>query len=83
MRNYLIKTPVLLKAIYNRCIWHIKDNANSVYITFDDGPHPEITPFILDQLKLFKAKATLAPFSQCLSMRTCKVLIPLNTKKQS
>ncbi|HMN33123.1 MAG: polysaccharide deacetylase family protein [Chitinophagaceae bacterium] len=58
MRNYLIKTPIILKALYNRCIWHIKDNANSVYVTFDDGPHPKATPFILEQLKKFNAKAT-------------------------
>ncbi len=58
MRNYLIKTPIILKALYNRCIWHIKDNANSVYITFDDGPHPKATPFILEQLKKYNAKAT-------------------------
>ncbi|MBK7690826.1 MAG: polysaccharide deacetylase family protein [Bacteroidetes bacterium] len=58
MRNYLIKTPVLLKAIYNRCIWHINDHANSVYLTFDDGPHPTVTPFVLDQLKAYNAKAT-------------------------
>ncbi|MBL7766025.1 MAG: polysaccharide deacetylase family protein [Chitinophagaceae bacterium] len=58
MKNYVVKTPGLLKAIYNRCIWHIKEPANSVYITFDDGPHPNVTPFILDQLAAFQAKAT-------------------------
>ena len=58
MRNYLIKTPRLLKAIYNRCIWHINEHANSVYLTFDDGPHPEITHFVLEQLKQYHAKAT-------------------------
>jgi len=58
MRNYLIKTPRLLKAIYNRCIWHINEHANSVYLTFDDGPHPEITHFVLEQLKQYQAKAT-------------------------
>lgn len=58
MRNYLIKTPRLLKALYAQCIWHINDHANSVYITFDDGPHPRITQFVLDQLKNFNAKAT-------------------------
>lgn len=58
MRNYLIKTPRLLKAIYNRCIWHIKEHANSIYLTFDDGPHPEITAFVLDQLKKYDAKAS-------------------------
>ncbi len=58
MRNYLIKTPRLLKAMYNQCIWHIKDHANSVYITFDDGPHPQITPYVLEQLEKYNAKAT-------------------------
>lgn len=58
MRPYLVKTPRLLKALYNQCIWHINEPANSVYLTFDDGPHPEVTPFVLDQLAQFKAKAT-------------------------
>ena len=58
MRNYLVKTPRLLKAMYTQCIWHINDHANSVYITFDDGPHPTVTPFVLDQLATFNAKAT-------------------------
>lgn len=30
----------------------------SVYITFDDGPHPVITPFVLEQLRRYNAKAT-------------------------
>lgn len=47
-----------MKAIYNKCIWHIKDNANSVYITFDDGPHPVATPYILEMLNKYNAKAT-------------------------
>jgi peptidoglycan/xylan/chitin deacetylase (PgdA/CDA1 family) len=58
MRPYLVKTPRLLKALYNQCIWHINEPANSVYLTFDDGPHPTVTPFVLDQLAQFKAKAT-------------------------
>lgn len=58
MKNYLIKTPTIFKAIYNRCIWHVTEHANSVYITFDDGPHPVITPWVLTQLKKYNAKAT-------------------------
>ena len=58
MRNYLIKTPRLLKALYSQCIWHINDHANSVYITFDDGPHPTITDFVLKQLEKYQAKAS-------------------------
>ncbi len=58
MRNYLVKTPRILKAAYNNCIWHIDEPANSVYLTFDDGPHPTITPFVLAELKKANAKAT-------------------------
>lgn len=58
MRNYLIKTPVLLKAIYNRCVWHINEHANSIYLTFDDGPHIAATPFVLETLRKYNAKAT-------------------------
>lgn len=58
MRNYLIKTPRLLKALYSQCIWHVNDHANSVYITFDDGPHPSVTDFVLKQLEKFHAKAS-------------------------
>lgn len=58
MRNYLVKTPRLLKALYSQCIWHINDHANSVYLTFDDGPHPTITPFVLKQLEHYRARAT-------------------------
>lgn len=31
---------------------------NTLYLTFDDGPHPEVTPWVLDELKRFNAKAT-------------------------
>ena len=30
----------------------------AIYLTFDDGPHPEATPFVLDELKKYNAKAT-------------------------
>lgn len=58
MRNYLVKTPRLLKAAYSSCLWSMRERTNDVYITFDDGPHPIITPFVLDQLKKYNAKAT-------------------------
>lgn len=58
MRPYLVKTPRILKALYNQGIWHIKEHSNSIYLTFDDGPHPVATPFVLDALKEYQAKAT-------------------------
>jgi peptidoglycan/xylan/chitin deacetylase (PgdA/CDA1 family) len=55
---YSVKTPWWLKLLYKDCIWSIKDTKKVVYLTFDDGPHPSITPFVLDLLKKYNAKAT-------------------------
>lgn len=56
---YLVKTPWLLKKIYPTLIWDKNiTNTNAIYLTFDDGPHPIATPFVLDVLKEYNAKAT-------------------------
>jgi len=44
--------------IYPKYTWRREARDNRVYLTFDDGPHPEITPWVLDQLRIFNAKAT-------------------------
>ena len=55
---YLIKTPGWLKRIYNNCIWEINTKEKIVYLSFDDGPHPIATPFVLNELRKYNAKAT-------------------------
>ena len=55
---YFVKTPWLLKKLYSQCIWEVKTAQNDLYLSFDDGPHPEATPFVLQELKKFNAKAT-------------------------
>ena len=55
---YLVKTPWLLKKIYPECIWKINTIEKVIYLTFDDGPQPRATPFVLDELKKYNAKAT-------------------------
>lgn len=56
----LAKTPRLLKALLpSRLIWKMPANEDAkVYLTFDDGPHPTVTPFVLYNLKEYGAKAT-------------------------
>ena len=39
-------------------IWDLPNDRNEVYLTFDDGPRPEVTPWVLDQLDKYNAKAT-------------------------
>ncbi len=47
-----------LRWIYPHALWRINPKERAVYLTFDDGPIPEATPFILDVLDRFGAKAT-------------------------
>jgi peptidoglycan-N-acetylglucosamine deacetylase len=55
---YLVKTPWLLKAAYPTLTWKVPTHLNEVFITFDDGPHKEITPFVLETLQKNYARAT-------------------------
>ncbi len=57
---YRVKTPsILSKVLYRNLVWKIPvGDTPAVYLTFDDGPHPTATPFVLDQLKEYNAKAT-------------------------
>ncbi|GAA0527495.1 polysaccharide deacetylase family protein [Chitinophaga japonensis] len=55
---YLTSTPGILKALYSSCTWQLSPARQAVYLTFDDGPHPQATPFVMEQLKKYDAKAT-------------------------
>ena len=55
----IIEQPArFLRWIYPHAIWRMDPSEKAVYLTFDDGPIPEATPFILDTLKAYDAKAT-------------------------
>lgn len=58
MSPYIVHTPWWLASLYPRCTWHMPVEDKSVYLTFDDGPHPVITPFVLNELEKVGAKAT-------------------------
>lgn len=55
---YFVTTPWWLRKFFPGCIWDIKTKEKVIYLTFDDGPHPVITPFVLDTLKEYNAGAT-------------------------
>lgn len=55
---YLVKTPWLFKKLFPNYIWDLPNNEHKIYLSFDDGPHPTATPFVLDVLKEYHAKAT-------------------------
>lgn len=55
---YLVRTPRVLKSISHNLIWEIPPNGNELFLTFDDGPVPEVTPQVLDILDERDIKAT-------------------------
>lgn len=55
---YLVKSPFFLKKYYSNFVWKIPTTEKIIYLTFDDGPTPEITEWTLTTLKKFNAKAT-------------------------
>ncbi|MCF8274164.1 MAG: polysaccharide deacetylase family protein [Flavobacteriaceae bacterium] len=52
------KTPSVVKKMFPKYVWSISTTEAVIYLTFDDGPTPEITEWTLQQLKKFHAKAT-------------------------
>ncbi len=57
-RMYPVKTPFWLSYLYPSLTWHESRTDKCIYLTFDDGPIPIVTPFVLKTLKKFEAKAT-------------------------
>ena len=53
-----ITTPKVVKSLFPNLIWDIPTKSKDIYLTFDDGPTPEITNWVLKTLKQFNAKAT-------------------------
>ncbi len=58
MRPYLVKTPRLVQRFFHNYSWRIKTIKKEIYLTFDDGPVPDFTPWVLETLERYKAKAT-------------------------
>ncbi|NNE32592.1 MAG: polysaccharide deacetylase family protein [Winogradskyella sp.] len=52
------KTPGFVKSLFPNLVWSVNTGKKELYLTFDDGPIPEITEWVLQQLKNYNAKAT-------------------------
>lgn len=56
---YLVKTPQFIQKLFPNFAWRIPSEQEKIlYLTFDDGPIPEVTPWVLDTLAKFEALAT-------------------------
>ena len=55
---YFVKTPNSIQRWFSDYIWRFSTSKKELFLTFDDGPNPEITTFVLDILAKYNAKAT-------------------------
>ena len=55
---YLVKTPFFIRWLYPTLCWRIPEKEKIIYLSFDDGPHPIATPFVLNLLRQYQAKAS-------------------------
>lgn len=56
--KYFHKYGRVFKLLFPTYVWSIRTNEPNIYLTFDDGPVPKATEFVLDELAKFNAKAT-------------------------
>lgn len=54
----VFQVPAVLSAVWKGRVWRLRTVPNAVYLTFDDGPIPIVTPWVLDLLKQHGIKAT-------------------------
>ena len=58
MDFYWIKTHNIVKKIFSNQVWDIPNTDKKIYLTFDDGPTPEVTEWVLTVLQQYKVQAT-------------------------
>lgn len=54
----MLHPPKILQSLFPGMIWRIPNERNNIFLTFDDGPDPHVTPRVLDTLAKHNAKAT-------------------------
>jgi len=55
---YFFKSPVLAESLTPSALWKIETREKKLFLTFDDGPNPQSTPYILSVLESFNISAT-------------------------
>ncbi|KAA6331174.1 Peptidoglycan-N-acetylglucosamine deacetylase [termite gut metagenome] len=55
---FIEQPPQIIRALYPKAIWRMNTTEKAVYLTFDDGPIPQITPWVLELLDKYDVKAT-------------------------
>lgn len=55
---HFYKTPYLIKKVFGNLTWDVETKQKEIFLTFDDGPIPVLTEYVLNELEKFEARAT-------------------------
>lgn len=66
--RYFVKTGKILQFWFSNYVWRIETKEPIIYLTFDDGPTPEVTLWVLETLERFDAQATFFCIGQNLRL---------------
>ena len=55
---FIEQVPEFVRNLYPQALWRMNPDEKAVYLTFDDGPIPVVTPWVVDQLGRYGIKAT-------------------------
>ena len=55
---FIEQPPWIYRVFFPGTVWRVQSKEKCVYLTFDDGPIPEVTPWVLDVLDTYQIKAT-------------------------
>jgi peptidoglycan/xylan/chitin deacetylase (PgdA/CDA1 family) len=67
---FLHKTNFLMRALYPNFVWRKSAEEKKIYLTFDDGPIPDVTEFVLETLEKYNAQATFFCIGENISKNT-------------
>ena len=55
---FIEQVPEIIRLLFPKALWRMNPKEKAVYLTFDDGPIPIVTPWVVDLLKQYDIKAT-------------------------
>ena len=59
LKRWSVQPPKWVRLFFKDALWRVDEDEKTVFLTFDDGPVPEVTPWVCDELKKRDIKATL------------------------
>ena len=72
---FIEQPPEFVRKLYPSAVWRMDPDERAVYLTFDDGPIPEVTPWVLDLLDKYDIASVTIPLTISEDLNTTSKII--------